>query len=194
MDAAAITGRLERFGPVLEALVAGMGEEARWKPPSGAWSILEIVCHLGDEEVEDFRPRVFSTLRDPAAAWVPIDPEGAARARRYNEQDLAGATARFVTERRRSVEMLRGLAEPDWSRAYMHPKLGPQTAGMVMASWAAHDALHLRQIAKRMWELAGRDGAPYGTGYAGEWGRDWGRAGSLVVGVGWFREGLEEDE
>jgi hypothetical protein len=52
----------------------------------------------------------------------------------------------------------------------MHPKVGATAAGDVMASWAAHDALHLRQIAKRLWELAGRDGAPFRTGYAGEWG------------------------
>jgi hypothetical protein len=171
MDFVASVDRLERFGPALQAVVAGVPpEQARFKPESGAWSILEIVCHLGDEEVEDFRARVFSTLRDPAAAWAPIDPEGAARARRYNEQDLSAAMARFVSERRRSVEMLRSLKDPDWSRAYVHPKWGATAAGDVLAAWAGHDALHLRQIAKRMWELAGRDGAPYRTGYAGEWG------------------------
>jgi hypothetical protein len=171
MDAAALIGRMERFGPALEAVVAGLPPaDTRWKPPSGAWSVLEIVCHLGDEEVEDFRARVLSTLRDPGAPWGKLDPEGAARDRRYNEQDFGAATARFVSERRRSIELLRELEDADWSRAYVHPKVGKIAAGDVMAAWAAHDALHLRQIAKRMWELAARDGAPYRTGYAGEWG------------------------
>src|ERR1051325_2728491 len=165
MDTDRIILRLERFPQVLQALVAGLSvEEVRWKPPPGAWSILEVVCHLGDEEVDDFRARVFSTLRDPADPWPSIDPERVASERRYNEQDLAGAAERFVTERRRSIEVLRALADPDWSRAYVHPKAGPIAAGDVLASWAAHDALHLRQIAKRLWELAGRDGAPYRTG------------------------------
>jgi hypothetical protein len=162
---------MERFGPALEAVVAGLPlEDARWKPPTGAWSILEIVCHLGDEEVEDFRARLLSTLRDPAAPWGEMNPEGLARERRYNEQDFGAATARFVSERRRSIQLLRELKVPDWSRAYVHPEVGPIAAGDLMAAWAGHDALHLRQIAKRMWELAGRDGAPYKTEYAGKWG------------------------
>jgi hypothetical protein len=170
MNADAITRRLEQFGLTLTAAVSGLSvDEARFKPPSGTWSILEIVCHLGDEEVDDFRARLFSTLRDPAATWPPTDPEAWARERRYNEQDLGAATARFVEERRRSVEMLRDLKNPDWSTAYIHPRHGPVYAGELLASWPGHDALHLRQIAKRMWELAERDGAPYKTAYAGEW-------------------------
>src|SRR5262245_44226534 len=170
MNAQAIIDRLERFGPTLAAAVAGVPtEDARWKPASGGWSILEIVCHLGGEEVDDFRARLFSTLRDPSAKWPLTDPEAWARDRRYNEQDLGAATTRFVAERRRSVEMLRALKDQDWSVAYIHPRHGPVYAGELLASWPGHDALHLRQIAKRMWELAERDGAPYKTAYAGEW-------------------------
>lgn len=163
--------RLERFSRVLPPLVENLpDEDARFKPPSGAWSILEIVCHLGDEEVEDFRARLRMTLETPGKEWPKIDPEGAARVRKYNEQDLAKALDRFVRERSASIEWLRSLRNPDWNLAYVHPKFGPQTAGMLLASWPAHDALHLRQIAKRLYELAARDGAPHTVGYAGEWG------------------------
>ena len=48
---------LERFAQMLPAVVHGVApDNARWKPPDGAWSILEIVCHLADEEELDFRP------------------------------------------------------------------------------------------------------------------------------------------
>ena len=68
---------LERFGGTLPAVVRDVSDEdARWKPPSGAWSILEIVCHLGDEEELDFSQRVRLTLQDSTQAWPPIDPEG----------------------------------------------------------------------------------------------------------------------
>jgi hypothetical protein len=146
--------------------------DARWRPPSGAWSILEILCHLCDEEVDDFRTRVESTLRDPAAAWNPIDPEGAARERRYNEQDPGAALARFEAERAKSIAWLRSLRSPDWTRAHTHAKIGfPLSAADLLASWAAHDALHIRQIAKRLYELAQRDGGPgVSVKYAGEWG------------------------
>jgi hypothetical protein len=38
-----------------------------------------------------------------------------------------------------------------------------------MVSWAAHDMLHLRQIAKRLFQIAQRDGDGFSTDYAGEW-------------------------
>jgi hypothetical protein len=170
MNAAAIIRRLEEFPGALRGVVAcASPEDALWKPPSGAWSILEVVCHLGDEEVLDFRTRVQSTLRDAAAAWPGIDPEGWARERRYNEQELGGAVTRFCDERGASVRWLKSLNNPDWNAAHQHPKFGPIKAGDLLASWAAHDALHLRQIAKRLHELAARDGAGCSTDYAGEW-------------------------
>jgi hypothetical protein len=170
MDTTRLIESLERFGNLLPAVVQGIGhEDARWRPSNGAWSVLEVVCHLADEEVEDFRARLESTLRDPGEAWKANDPEAWAVERRYNEQDLSETVARFVTERRQSVAWLRTLAEPDFSRTYQHPKFGPIRAGDIMVSWAAHDMLHLRQIAKRLFQMAQRDGQGFSTDYAGEW-------------------------
>jgi len=155
---------------MLCAAVVGLTEEeARWKPVSGAWSVLEVVCHITDEEVDDFGPRVFGTLDDPRSAWAPIDPEGVATSRGYNEQDLAAVLNRFEKQRDASVMRLRALSQPAWSNAYEHPQFGPIRAGDVMVSWAAHDMLHLRQISKRRFELISRAGDGFGTAYAGDW-------------------------
>ena len=157
----------------MPSVVACLSErDARWKPANGAWSVLEIVNHLADEESDDFRMRVEMTLRDPGLEWPKIDPEEWGRTRllegkKYNERFLGESTARFVAERKKSVSWLKSLREPDWSRAHLHPRGGPLSAGLLLASWAAHDALHLRQIAKRMYELAARD---ENVGYAGAWG------------------------
>lgn len=170
MDFENLVSSLHRFGRILPTLVADTSpEDAAWKPDSGGWSILEIACHLADEEVEDFRHRVQSTLESPSSAWPSIDPEAAAIERKYNQQDLTSVVARFVREREASVAWLKSLVDPDWDRAYHHPRFGPIAAGIVMASWAAHDQLHLRQIAKRMFEMNIRDGSPYPTDYAGQW-------------------------
>ena len=155
MDAPRLIDSLDRFATVLPAAVAGISpEDARWKPPDGAWSILEIVCHLHDEEIRDFRTRVRLTLEDPPRDWPPIDPEAWARDEKYNERDLAEMTAKWVAERRASIAWLRSLKSPDWSRSRSHPSAGTLHAGDLLTSWAAHDALHLRQIAKRMFQLA----------------------------------------
>jgi len=171
MNIQPIIERMDRYSSVLPALVSGLGrEEALWRPDEDTWSILEVVCHLADEEAGDFRPRLERTLAMPQVEWESIDPEGWAVSRHYREADLEEATARFVGERHRSVVWLMGLGKVDWARVYAHPTIGPIRAGDLLASWCAHDALHLRQIAKRLYELAGRDGAGFETGYAGEWG------------------------
>jgi hypothetical protein len=171
MDHAALIGRLEAFGKGLPTVVAGFAAaDLRWKPLSGNWSILEVLCHLADEEVEDFRARLAFVLEQREGGWPSIDPERWAMERQYNEQDAGAVVARFVHERERSVAWLRGLGmKTDWSLGYDHPRFGKIPGGVLLASWAAHDALHLRQIAKRMHEMAARDGGEYGTIYAGEW-------------------------
>lgn len=162
---------LERFGRLLPEVVRGVpDEDCRWKPADGAWSILEVVCHLADEDEFDFRPRVRLTLADPAAAWPPIDPEGWAVQRAYNEQSPTAVAARFSAFRAQSVGWLRSLDQPDWNQSHQHPKFGPFRAGDILAAWVAHDSLHLRQISKRLYQLAARDAGEYSTRYAGEWG------------------------
>ena len=123
---------------------------------------------MADEEVGDFHTRLEHTLRDPTAKWPPIDPEGWAVERRYNEGSLAEAVGRFVSARRESVAWLRSLSDPAWSNTFEHPKARIR-AGDLLASWVAHDALHLRQIAKRMLQLTQRDAGDFKTDYAGSW-------------------------
>ncbi len=165
-----LIGSMDRFAGLLRAVVAGLSpEDARWRPDDGGWSILEIVAHLADEEVEDFRTRLRLTLQDPLADWPPIDPEGWAIQRRYNEGGLDAALGRFVAARRESVAWLRGLRNPDYSQSHEHSR-GRLRAGDLLTAWAAHDALHLRQIAKRLHQIVGRDAGEFHADYAGRWG------------------------
>ncbi|MBL9148729.1 MAG: DinB family protein [Phycisphaerae bacterium] len=163
--------RLEHFPKALRAAVAVAEASGmlHWKPAPQHWSVLEICCHLRDEEREDFRPRIASTLEAPTRPWSPLNLEGIAETRRYNEQDVATVLNDFERERAASVAWLRSLGAVDWTVAHPHPKAGPVAAGELLASWAAHDALHLRQVARRLYDAAETDGAPYRIVYAGEW-------------------------
>ncbi len=170
MNLNAIVSRMRGFPAVIEGLAGGLSiEYARWRPSDGAWSVLEIVNHLADEEAEDFRLRLQSTLADASKAWPGIDPEGVASKREYNKRELGESLARFRAEREASIAWLETLGSPDWRVAHRHPKLGEMSAGVLLASWAAHDALHVRQIAKRLFQLVERDAAGFSTRYAGEW-------------------------
>ena len=173
MNVAPIIAQLAKTPGALEAWLSGMPiDRARHKPASGAWSIIEIMAHLVDEDRDDFRKRLKLTLERPGTPWPTNDPEAWARDREYATRDLEGMLTAFAREREESVRWLRSIERVDWTTAYQHPKVGPVTAGELMVSWLAHDALHVRQIAKRMFELAALDGADEGfkTTYAGEWG------------------------
>jgi len=176
-----LLSRFERFPSVLQAVAVGVDDDnATWRPPvpegapegpfGGGWSIVEIVAHLADEEEADFSVRLRSTLEDPSRAWPPIDPEGWAVERDYRSRSLTGELSRFGVERARNLLWVRELGdETDWERAYEHPTLGTFRAGDLLSAWCAHDWLHLRQIAKRMYQLTQRDAGGYSTAYAGEW-------------------------
>jgi len=167
MDWRRLTDQLETSGGILLDLYQGVSDaEARWKPAPERWSMLEVLVHLWDEEQDDFRRRISSTLEDPAREWPPIDPEGWVVERRYNERALAEALAGFRQERAASIEWLCGLADPDWDRAHEHPSLGRLRAGDLLAAWAAHDDLHIRQIAQLRAEYLEVQAAPYSTRYA----------------------------
>ena len=170
MDAPALIAALDRFGRSLPALLAGLPtDDADWRPDVTAWSIAEIVRHLADEEVLDFRARLQRTLEDPSAEWAPIDPEGTARAARKHGIVLRSALDRFSSARRESITWLRSVNSVDWSVPHVHPKFGAIHAGDLLASWADHDALHLRQIAKRLHQLVIERAGGFSTAYAGDW-------------------------
>jgi hypothetical protein len=153
----------------IRVLVAGVSHaEARYKPAPDSWSILEVICHLYDEEREDFRQRLDIILHRPDEELPPIDPEGWVVARQYNQRDLVEVLEKFAAERAQSLAWLKGLSAPNWEAEYVNA-YGSLKAGEMLAAWLAHDNLHIRQLVElkrsRLLHLT----APYDVGYAGEW-------------------------
>jgi hypothetical protein len=161
--------RLGRNRAVFEGLVRGISlEQARWRPAPDKWSILEVINHLYDEEREDFRQRLELTLADPKQPWPPIDPRGWVTARAYNERDLDASLDNFFAEREKSLAWLSQLSSPNWENRNEGPN-GVLSAGDLMASWMAHDFLHIRQLTRLQWQYVGALAEPYKTAYAGPW-------------------------
>jgi hypothetical protein len=153
----------------IRALIQGVSDgQARWRPSPDAWSILEVVNHLLDEERRDFRVRLDYTLHRPGEPWPPIDPQGWVTEHRYNDQDLGASLDAYLAERQASLTWLGGLPAPDWQATYEAP-WGPISAGDLFASWVAHDLLHTRQIVELLWAYGTAELRPYQTRYAGEW-------------------------
>lgn len=170
MNAAGLIEQLALNGERIRALVVGVSpEQARWRPAPEAWSVLEVVNHLYDEEREDFRIRLNLLLHDPAAVWPPIDPQGWVTARDYNSRELDQAVAGFLAERAASLTWLNGLAAPEWDATVETPGGWSITAGDMLAAWSAHDVLHMRQLVELHWGRTVHLAAPRTTLYAGKW-------------------------
>jgi hypothetical protein len=154
---------------IIRQLVSGVSpEEARARPAPESWSILEVICHLYDEEIEDFRQHLEHILHHPGDSWPPIDPQGWIMARGYNERDLGVMLGKFLAERSRSLEWLRSLAASDWDVEYSSP-FGAMKAGDMLSSWVAHDNLHTRQLVELRRARIERISQPYDIRYAGDW-------------------------
>ena len=160
-----LAGNKKVFGDLLENISP---EVYTWKQTPEKWSLLEIVCHLLDEEREDFGARVRSTLDDPKLLLNPIDPQGWVISRKYNERDYKETLNAFLDERTKSVKYLRELKSPNWDNEHVHPTLGPMTAGKFLTNWLAHDYLHIRQIIKVKYDYLAQSGGE-DLSYAGKW-------------------------
>lgn len=171
MDTLTVIRRLSHGPGVVEALTRDVAEaQAAWRPEPDRWSVVEVVAHLADEESRDFRTRLRHLLERRDGPWPPIDPEAWVVSERYAERALDDEVRRFREERARSVAWLEGLVDPDWSSSYEHSSLGTLRAADLLASWLAHDLIHIRQLNRlhrQYLESMTMPGAR--LGYAGRW-------------------------
>lgn len=154
---------------IIQALLANVSqEEAQVKPSDKDWSILEVTCHLYDEEREDFREHLDFILNRQNKEWHQIDPQGWVTSRKYNEQNFMEVQKKFFEERIKSLDWLIDLADRDWDKTYPSGN-GSASAGEMFASWVAHDNLHIRQLVELKRYQIEKITQPYAIGYAGEW-------------------------
>ena len=154
---------------MIRMLLAGIGQaEAQVKPSRGSWSILEVVCHLYDEEREDFREHLDFILYRQHEEWHPIAPVAWVKLRKYNQQNFNSMKNKFFREREKSLTWLKSLKNADWNTKYKN-QWGAFSAGDMFTSWVAHDNLHIRQLTELRRNRIERITQPYEIEYAGEW-------------------------
>jgi len=171
IDLGAAAGQLERQATVIAGLAGDVDcEAARWRPEDGTWSLLEVVCHLLDEEREDFGARLKHLLGPSPESPLPrIDPQGWVSERGYNTRAIEPALAGFLEERERTVAWLRSLEAPAWDNVHHHPAGFDIRAGDMLAAWVDHDLHHIRQLTELRHAVLTARSAPYVTLYAGDW-------------------------
>ena len=169
MDTNYIIRELQKNKFVFKELLQNLDSKIiTWKPDPEKWCLLEIVCHLLDEESEDFRARLQSTLESTEQEFVRIDPAGWVSSRKYIERDFKVELFEFLNERESSINFLEQLKEPKWDNFYVHPKFGNMTAKLFFTNWLAHDYLHIRQIIKLKFDYLSFT-TNEKLNYAGDW-------------------------
>lgn len=171
MDVDYCLHELKHNALVIETLLASFGAaQARWRPHDMEWSALEVICHLRDEEREDFPFRIRHLLSGVGEKWPPILPAKWVVERNYIDDDLHQALADFLSERARNLSWLAALNNPNWEARYAHEPLEGLLAADLLAAWTVHDLLHIRQLNEIKYKYG--EHAPFSRrmiAYAGEW-------------------------
>ncbi len=161
---------LRNSSEIINTLLLGISqEEARFKPTPESWSILEVTCHLYDEEREDFREHLDFILNRQNDEYHKINPQAWVTERHYNDQNFQDMQDHFFGERRKSLHWLKDLGDVNWDTAYTHPQYGSVSAGEMLSCWVAHDNLHIRQLVELRRARIEKITKPYPIEYAGDW-------------------------
>jgi hypothetical protein len=156
-----------RFPAALLQVIQGAPETVlRRRETPERWSPLEILAHLRDEEVTDFRARARAAV-EGRPLELNVDPERWVTERRYNEMDPGAVYLDLASERADSCRWLGTLTPADLERSVEHPRAGTLRAGDFIAAWRMHDLLHLRQLARAMAAVLAAELDGWRTDYAG---------------------------
>ena len=158
---------LARFPLVLDAMLNDLDAAAwRARPAAAEWAPIEIVCHLRDEEVEDFGARLRVVL-EGGERFTPIDPERWATERRYLDDDGPRALTAFRERRAASLDALAAIAPARLTPVIPHGRTGGLSGLDILAAWVEHDRLHLAQLGATLARAWATRWAPLHTEYAG---------------------------
>ena len=140
---------LAAFPEQLKQRLAGLSDaELRFRPPSGDWSIVEIVGHMTDvDAIWPGRVRQMLSTDNPQLPRVDND---AVRAREYQAKQLDLLLATLAERRADFIELLRPLRPAHLERGGLHPTRGPITVAEAAVALADHDRGHLEQIAANL--------------------------------------------
>lgn len=154
---------LSRTPAIVRGLIEGAPAAALdFHEQAGAWSPLQVLCHLADGEIVDWVPRLELMLLGPETArFQPFDREGGfARFAGWPASQLL-----LEFEQLRATNLARldalNLADADGARTAVHPDLGTVTLRQLLACWAAHDLAHVAQIARSLLRHRGPEVGPW---------------------------------
>lgn len=122
------------------------------RPDPDEWSIMQILCHLwhAETEVHQRRLRTILTEDDPFIPALPPPGPDIPACHDKGEEVFE----RFHGERQKTMDMLAGLDDVDWSRPARHSIFGLTNLLEMALFTAQHDRLHITQLCQTLGKRA----------------------------------------
>jgi FMN phosphatase YigB (HAD superfamily)/uncharacterized damage-inducible protein DinB len=132
---------------VIDSWLQTIPEEIlRKKPARDEWSVLEVLWHLADMEIEVFNPQWQQILSDPSKMIIPPDTSRWADQRRYQARDLAQALENFLDARLASLSLIDQLEKKEFlPHTIQHSTLSKANVLELISFVVKHDRIHIRQ-------------------------------------------------
>lgn len=131
---------------VLDAVRCLSDQQWGVRPAEDEWSLVEIVCHLRDSELEVLLPRIERVLSEDEPFLSAVDADQWAEQRSYGLEHGPTALREYVRARMDNYGRLAALPETAWERRARHALLGPTDLAELVSIALEHDRLHLAQL------------------------------------------------
>ena len=162
MDLKTVYETLGRTPVAIRALLAGATSDAlAYRETPSAWTAHEVLCHVADGEVTDWRPRVSTIMSQDDKRFAPFDRIGGQRT--YGRWPTAALLDEFDRLRRDNLTYLAqlNLDEASLARTGLHPEFGSVTLEQLLSCWVVHDLAHISQLSRILVRHFGPDVGPW---------------------------------
>lgn len=142
-------------GPRLlrEAIHGMTPAQTRMPSPPGAWSVLQVVCHLADFEIV-YADRMKRIIAEDQPTLFGGDPDDFAAKLAYSQRDLSEELDMIESIRKSTSRFLKTLNAEDFTRVGIHSVDGPLTLTVFLERISGHIPHHIRLIEGKKQTLA----------------------------------------
>ncbi len=145
---------IQRLPDDVDALIREAGAHLRTRPEPGEWSVIELLGHMVDAELM-VAGRLRWILAHDEPPLMAYDQDLWVERLRHADDDPDELLALWRALIRSHVRLWNRTPEPDRARVGMHSERGPESFDVTFRMLAGHGLLHLGQLRRTLFELAG---------------------------------------
>jgi DinB superfamily len=129
---------------ILRTLIADAGDDLRTRPEPSEWSVVELIGHIVDAELNS-SVRYRSILAQDEPDLVPYDQDEWANRLHSTADSVDELVAIFDTLRAANLRLWAATSATDRGRIGNHLERGPESYELTFRLLAGHDRVHVAQ-------------------------------------------------